>query len=261
MTLIVPRLGSLQLFDFEQNSIYQMHKGNIIMKKEWYAKTFIVASILTSSLLVVQGCKKSDDKAIKIIELSRQIAPLQIRRSGENIEIVTLIQAMAWHESHEQEHGGNATGAAATSAQEEMQDSPGHLCLGVSTGYQAIRYAVDELFPEGVVPEASDFDIKVSGPMDGVWDVMSLYTGKELKFDGEPQEMGLESFTFTARRISQDKSLLFCLRLGLIPEEFFALKNQGATCASPALGKVKQQALLNVLSAEPKDCFQVIGAN
>lgn len=232
------------------------------MKKEWYVKTLIVTLILTSSLLVVQGCKKSDDKATKIIELSRQIVPLQICRVGENIETITLNQAMAWHETHEHEHEHDTSEAATTSAQEEMQTSQSrhHLCLGVSTGYQAIRYAVDELFPESI-PEASDFDIKVSGPMDGVWNVMSLYTGRELKFDGQLQKMDIKSFTFTARRIPQNKSLIFRIRRGLIPEKFFALKNQGATCGNPALARVKQQALLNVLSAEPKDCFQIVDAN
>jgi len=229
-----------------------------MMNKEWYARNFVVALVLTSSFLFLPGCGKSgsesDGKSTKIKELSKQITPLQIRRSGENIETVTLNQAMAWHETHEHEHEhehGDDSPEAAT------QDSPSPLCLGVSTGYQAIRYAVDELFPEGV-PEVSDFNIKVSGPMDGVWDVMSLYTGKELKFDGEPQEMGLKSFIFTARRISQDKSLVFCLKQGLIPEEFFTLKNQGATCDNPALGKMKQQALLNILSAEPEDCFEAV---
>jgi len=225
------------------------------MKKELYVKTLIIALVLTICVLAVQGCKKSDDKATKIIELSRQIVPLQICRVGENIETITLNQAINWHEDHEHED-------AVAPVEEEAHGSQDHhhMCLGVVTGYQAIRYAVDELFPEGI-PEASDFDIKVSGPMDGVWDVMSLYTGRELKFDGELQEMDFKSFTFTARRFSQDKSLIFCIRQGLIPEKFFALKNQGATCGNPALGKVKQQALLNVLSAEPKDCFQIIGAN
>ena len=238
-----------------------------MMKREWHARNFVVALVLTGYFLVLPGCGKSesesDGKLTRIRELSEQIAPLQIRRpGGESIETVTLKQAMAWHESHEHEHGDESTEAATTSAHEEKQDSPGHhhLCLGVSTGYQAIRYAANELFPESI-PEASDFDIKVSGPMDGVWDVMSLYTGKELKFDGELRKMSLKSFTFTARRISQDKSFLFSLRSGLIPEEFFALKNRGATCGNPALGKVKQQALLNVLSAEPEDCFQIINAD
>jgi hypothetical protein len=129
--------------------------------------------------------------------------------------------------------------------------------LGVAVGYQAIRYAVGELFPDSV-PQASDVDIKVSGPMSGVWDVMSLYAGRELKFEGEPKKLGLASFTFTARRISQDRSLVFQLQPGIIPEAFFRLKNQGATCANPEVGNAKEQALLNVLSAEPKECFRLL---
>jgi len=231
------------------------------MKKEWYMKKIIGALVLTICLLVVEGCKKSDDKAIKIIELSRQIVPLQICRVGENIESITLNQAMNWHENHEHEQH-TLEKEAAVPVEEEIQTSQSHhhFCLGVLTGYQAIRYATDELFQEDI-PKASDFDIKVSGSMDGVWDVMSLYAGRELKFDGEPQKMDLESYTFTAKRISQDKSLIFRIRQGLIPEEFFVLKNQGATCSSPALRKIKEQALLNILFTEPKNCFQVVDAN
>ena len=92
--------------------------------------------------------------------------------------------------------------------------------------------------------------------MDGVWDVMSFYTGRELEFEGEPKELGLESFTFTAKRISKDKFIIFRIRQGLIPDEFFALKNQGATCSSSELRKVKKQALLNILSADAKGCFE-----
>ncbi|MCD4831840.1 MAG: hypothetical protein K8R02_08585 [Anaerohalosphaeraceae bacterium] len=237
-------------------------------RKKGYVRNFAVALVLTGCLLVLPGCGKSgnesDGKAAKIEKLSRQIAPLKVCKADENIETITLNQAMAWHESHEHDHDHehNAAETDSASAQEETHAShaPHHLCLGVSTGYQAIRFAAGELFPEGVA-NASDFDIKVSGPMDGVWDVMSLYTGRELEFDGKLKEMGLKSFTFTARRISQDKSIVFCLRSGMIPEEFFALKNQGATCGHQELGIVKRQALLNVLSAEPKDCFQIINAN
>jgi hypothetical protein len=222
------------------------------MKKEWYMKRIVVVLVLTSCLLVVDSCKKSDETGIKIIELSSQIAPLQTYRTGKNIETITLNQAMVWHEAHEK----NAPDATTTSTQEEI---PHHFCLGVAAGYQAIRYAVDELFLESV-PQASDFDIKVSGPMDGVWDIMSLYTGRELKFESEPKKLDLESFTFTAKRISKDKSLVFRLQQGMIPEKFFTLKNQGATCSNPDIRKVKQQALLNILSVEPKDCFRVVDA-
>ncbi|MCK4905109.1 hypothetical protein KAS42_02535 [bacterium] len=231
-----------------------------MMKKEWYMKTIVGVVALTICLLVAESCKKSDDKAVKIIELSRQIVPLQICRDEKNVETITLNQAMNWHENHEHEQH-KLEKETAIPSEEEIQTSQKHhhFCLGVLTGYQAIRYATDELFQEDV-PKTSDFDIKVSGSMNGVWDIMSFYTGRELKFEGDPKKINLESFTFTAKRISQNKFLVFRLQRGLIPKEFFELKNQGATCSSPALRKVKQQALLNILSAEPKDCFQVINA-
>ena len=236
------------------------------MKKKWSMKRFVVVLVLVSGFLFVSGCSKSgdesEDNSAKILELSRQIVPLQICRVGKKIETITLSQAMAWHESHEHEHGhghehDTAEEQTAGTVEEKIQTHQHHhhLCLGVVTGYQAIRYATGELFGEDV-PQASDFDIKVSGSMDGVWDVMSFYTGRELEFEGEPKELDLESFTFTAKRISKDKSIIFRIRRGLIPDEFFVLKNQGATCSSSELRTVKKQALLNILSADAKGCFE-----
>jgi hypothetical protein len=222
------------------------------MKKEWYLKCLVVVLVLTSCLLVVDGCKEADDKAVIITELISEKEPLQANRAEKGIETITLNQAMSWHETHE----NKVSDATTTSAQEK---APQHLCLGVAVGYQAIRYTVDELFPESI-PQASDFDIKVSGPMDGVWDIMSLYTGRDLKFESEPKKLDVESFTFTAKRISKGKSLVFRLRQGMIPRAFFTLKNQGKTCGNPDVRKVKQQALLNILSVEPKDCFRIVDA-
>lgn len=229
------------------------------MKKRC-APWFTIALALVICFLVVSGCKESqgepDGKSSEMHELVERIAPLQVRRVGDGIDTITLNQAMDWHESHEHKQD-TPEKQTAVSVEEKIQtpQSHHHLCLGVVTGYQAIRYAVDKLFPDEV-PEANDFDIKVSGSMDGVWDIMSFYTGRELMFDGEPKELDLKSFTFTARRISQDKSIIFRIRRGLIPDEFFVLKNHGATCSSPELRKVKKQALLNILSADVSECFE-----
>jgi formylmethanofuran dehydrogenase subunit E len=242
-------------------SIVKCVKGKTVMKKEFYLKTLIVTLMVGLCLISLNGCKKSSDKTVKTIELIVQIEPLKICRIGSDIETITLNQAMKWHESHEHEQH-TLEKETATTPEAEMQtpQEHQHFCLGVLTGYQAIRYATDKLFQDGI-PKASDFDIKVSGSMNGVWDVLSLYTGRELKFDGQPEKMGLESYTFTAKRIDQNKVLIFRLRQGLISEEFFKLKNQGATCSDPAIRKIKQQALLNILSTEPEKCFDIININ
>ena len=225
---------------------------NAVVKKEWTMRRIAVVLVLVTCLLAVQGCKETSGPTIDVSELVCQMEPLQVNRTDEGLKTITLAQAIAWHETHEvHEHDDSETTPAA------HEQSSQHVCLGVAVGYQAIRHAVGELFPEGV-PQISDFDIKVNGPMDGVWDVMSLYTGRELTFEGEPKKLDLASFAFTAKRLSQDKTLVFRLQPGIIPQAFFTLKNQGATCANPEVGKAKRQALLNVLSAEPKDCFQVV---
>jgi hypothetical protein len=233
------------------------------MKKEWTMRSVVVL-ISTLCLLPLTGCDEAEDTGVNLAALIGQMEPLQVDRGAEKgIETVTLKQALAAHEGHghehehqhehEHEHQHGVSNTAA-SAQDQV---PQHVCLGVAVGYQAIRYAVGELFPDSV-PQPSNVDIKVSGAMSGVWNVMSLYAGRELKFEGEAKKLGLESFTFTAREISTDKSLVFQLQPGVIPEAFFRLKNQGATCANPEVGKAKEQALLNVLSAEPKECFRLL---
>lgn len=230
------------------------------MKKEWAVKIIISVSVSTTCFLGINGCKKSDDGEAKVIELSRQVAPLQVCRADKNIKTITLTQAMDWHESHELEYQMPDEEVVESIAGESQTIQPHHFCLGVVIGYKAIRYATNELFQEDI-PNASDFDIKVNGPMDGIWDVMNLYTGKNLRFGGELQKIDLTNYAFTAERFSLDKSFTFRLREGLIPEEFFVLKNQGATCGNPRLREVKQRALLNILSAEPEICFQAIDTN
>ncbi len=224
------------------------------MKNTWYVKNFAVVLVFTSLILVLAGCDKPDneysDRAAKISELSNQIAPLKVYKNSQAIATITLLQSMAWHEAHD-DHDHDDTETTASAEAESH-----HFCLGVAIGYQAIRYATSDLFPQEV-PNSSDFDIKISGSMDGVWDMLSFYTGRDLRFKGEPTKLDLESYIFTARRISKDKSLVFCLRSGLIPEKFFVLKNQGATCSHRELGKLKQQALLNILSSSPADCFEL----
>ena len=126
---------------------------------------------------------------------------------------------------------------------------------GVATGYQAIRYATGLLFPDKV-PDASDFEIAASGPMRGLGDVLDLYAGPELERPRGGGEVSLQSFTFTARRVSTGRSMSFRLREGLIPQEFFALKNQGLGCDHPDVKRLKERAARKVLSMPPGACFE-----
>lgn len=241
------------------------------MKNVWYVLLSITIFTLPITFLVLPGCSKSgtesDSKSTEIYKLSAQIVPLQIRRYGGVIETITLSHAMDWHhhrehKQHNKSHSKTFPELSDTTAKEEPHgsDSRHPLCLGVLTGYQAIRYAVDGLFGREI-PDVNDFDIRVNGPMEGVWDVINLYTGRKLNFDGKLQKMDLQSFTFTAKRESTDQLITFRIRPGLIPKEFFELKNQGATCSDDDLKKVKQKALLSILSIEPNDCFQIVGSS
>jgi len=208
-------------------------------------------AILIIGCVVLQGCKKTEDKSAEINVLIEQMKPLQVCGESNEVETITVRQAMAFHENHEHSHDASEDANATANASHSN-----HICLGVLIGCKAIGYAAEQLYGNEI-PKAADFEITVKGSMDGVWDVMSLYTGRELEFAGEETELNLQSYTFTAKRISSGKSVTFCVRSGIIPDGFFAVKNQGATCSNAELRNVKQQALLNILSAENQNCFEL----
>lgn len=228
------------------------------MKKRRSMLRCIVALTLTSYFLAVPGCLKSaggpNSKSATDRQLIKQVAPLQVRRPGGPVETITLAEALRHHDEHE-----HPTTAQNTQNTDSLQTRHPRqkLCLGVVTGYAAIRYAVDRLFPDSV-PEASDFDIMAMGPMDGTWEVFELYTGRELNRYHSEEALHLRSFGFVAKRISTDRWIAFRLRAGLIPETFFELKKQGAACSDPRLEETKKQGIINMLSIGPDKCFQAI---
>jgi hypothetical protein len=174
--------------------------------------------------------------------------PLSLRRTGGTIERITFADAMAWHHSHEEPHAGQSH------AEHEEEDHEGGLCAGVAAGYQAIRYATGLLFPDEI-PQGSDFEMTATGPMRGLWDMLELYAGRELERPEGGDELSLQSFTFTARRVSTGERVSFHLREGLIPPEFFALKNRGLSCDHPDVKRLKAQAARTILSRAPEACF------
>jgi hypothetical protein len=213
-------------------------------------KTLLKALIICLAI-TLQGCKNTTDNSAKLNDLINQQKPLLVYNDNGDLTTITINQAMAFHENHEHTQSDSESSHSSQSS---------HICMGVIVGYQAIQYAVAELFADDP-PKPADINISVNGSMDGVWDVMSLYTSRELKFEGEETELNLKSYTFTATRISDNKSIKFCLRSGLVPDEFFAVKNQGANGSDAELRKIKQLALQNILSAGHQNCFEVVKNN
>lgn len=206
----------------------------------------LIAVMLLAGLC---GCSKKQPASEEISILLSQMKPLRVREN-ETVRTITLDQAIAWHEDREHSHED--------AEQDGTQSRHSHsVCLGVLAGFQAIHYAHQNLYA-GQVPSAADFSLEVTGPMDGVWDVISLYSGKDLSFDGEMKPMDINSFTFTAHSESQDRTIRFRLKDEIIPTEFFILKNQGATCGDPEIGKIKQQILLSLLNRKSGECFAAI---
>jgi hypothetical protein len=209
--------------------------------------TIIAALCLLTGVLGQAGCSRSSD----VKALSNRVEPLRVCRPDGDVESITIAEAMAYHHAHEDHDTHTATGDHSETQHED------EICVGVATGYQAIRYAAGILFP-GETPKASDVELSVAATMAGLWDIMDLYAGRELTRPSVKQEtMSLESFVFTARRVSTGKTLVFRLREGLIAPEFFELKNRGVSCDDDALTTLKKRAALKVLSAPPPECFEM----
>ena len=226
------------------------------MRKTRIATLTIIAALVATGFILTQpGCGGASD----VQKISAKTEPLRVRRSGGKIESITFAKAMDYHHEHE-DHGGTVTSATPKkTSKAEPEDDHDHddgLCVGIATGYQAIRYAAGALFP-GETPSDADFELSVAGAMRGVWDVMKFYTGRELtKPKKKAKGMSLKSFTFKARRISTGKTLTFRLRSGFIPAEFFAMKNRGVSCGDEALEALKKQAARKILSSSPQECFE-----
>jgi len=217
--------------------------------------TRAAALILAGWALTQPGCTNPAE----VQQLSAQTEPLRVRRPGGKVQAITFAQAMDWHHQHEdKDHTVTVTSATPkkSSKAEREEDHDDGLCVGVATGYQAIRYTGARLFPNET-PNEKDFQLSVAGNMRGVWDVLKLYAGRELtKPKKKAKKMSLKSFIFTAKRISTGKTLTFRLCPGLIPTEFFALKNRGVSCGDDALEALKKQATRKVLSTPPAECFE-----
>ena len=224
------------------------------MRKTRIATLTIIAALVATGFVLTQpGCRSASD----VQKISAKTEPLRVRRSGGKVETITFAQAMDYHHAHE-DHAGTVTSATPkkSSKAEPEDDHDDGLCVGIATGYQAIRYTAGALFPDET-PSDADFELSVAGAMRGVWDVMKFYTGRELaKPKKKAKGMSLKSFTFKARRISTGKTLTFRLRAGLIPTEFFAMKNRGVSCGDEALEALKKQAARKILSITPQECFE-----
>ncbi|RPI58476.1 MAG: hypothetical protein EHM48_10110 [Planctomycetaceae bacterium] len=209
--------------------------------------TAVTVAILVMALLAQFGCSSTRSNT----EALPQVDPLQVRRANGVVQDIRIADAMAYHHRHE-DH--------ADTPSSDEQDHEHELCIGVVSGYQAIRFAGARLFPNGT-PDASDIELSARGGMPGVWDVFELYTGREMvrpaRQVGTPS-ISPASFTFEAKQISTDQSISFRLREGLIPARFYELKAQGMGCDVPEVNEVKSRAARLILNTPPTDCFDLL---
>ena len=99
----------------------------------------------------------------------------------------------------------------------DLAINPVGLCFGVTTGYLALEYAIQELYGDDI-PECNNFTISTKTKMGGVWDTWDLYFGKRLS--RENAEFGIvpKAYVFTAERLSDGHKLIFAYSKSLAEE-------------------------------------------
>jgi hypothetical protein len=155
--------------------------------------------------------------------------PLRFKKTNGVIQTTHILQAYQYHHQSGMRH-------ILTMIEEKKKDgkwvdfsiNPVGLCLGVTTGYLALEYAIHELYGDDV-PDSHDFTIGAKTTMGGVWDTWDLYFGKRLS--REEAEFGItpKAYVFTAERLSNGHKIVFAYSKSLAEE----IEHLGAAKKTP----------------------------
>lgn len=85
---------------------------------------------------------------------------------------------------------------------------PVSICLGITSGYLAMDFALRELYGEET-PVMGDFRIETEAKMDGIWNAFDLILGSRLSRESAADSPSPEAFVFTAERLSDGKKIVF----------------------------------------------------
>jgi hypothetical protein len=135
--------------------------------------------------------------------------PLLLKNANGVIQTLHIMQGFQYHnQSGMRDILAMVEEKKAAGKKVEMAINPVGLCLGVTTGYLALEYAIRELYGDNV-PEATNFVISTKTTMGGVWDMWDLCFGKRLS--REEAEFGIapKAYVFTAERLSNGHKIVF----------------------------------------------------
>ena len=155
--------------------------------------------------------------------------PLQLKNSDGSVQGLEIMQGFQYH--NQSNMGAILTMVKARKAagkKIEMAINPVGLCLGVTTGYLALEYAIQELYGDEV-PENDDFTIGTKTKMGGVWDTWDLYFGKRLSRKSAEFGIAPKAYVFTAERLSNGHKVVFAYSTSLAED----IKHLGAAKQTP----------------------------
>jgi hypothetical protein len=155
--------------------------------------------------------------------------PLRLKNANGIIQALDIMQGFQYHN----QSGMRAILAMveekkAAGKKVEMAINPVGLCLGVTTGYLALEYAIQELYSDEV-PESHEFTISTKTQMGGVWDTWDLYFGHRLSREAAEFGIAPKAYVFTAERPSNGHKIVFAYSKSLAED----IKHLGAAKKTP----------------------------
>ncbi|PID57622.1 hypothetical protein CSB45_07295 [candidate division KSB3 bacterium] len=150
-------------------------------------------------------------------DASGVVRPLRIQESYQYHHLSGMKQIMAMLEKKK-----------AAGKQVDIAIRPVGLCLGVTTGYLALEFAIRELYGDEV-PEVQDFVMSTKTKMGGVWDTWDLYFGRRLAREDAEFGIAPKAYVFTAEQPSNGHKVIFTYNQSLAED----IKHLGAAKKSP----------------------------
>lgn len=183
--------------------------------------------------------------------------PLLLKNANQVIQATHIMQGYQYHH----QSGMRSILAMVEEKREagkkvDLAINPVGLCFGVTTGYLALEYAIQELYGDET-PSVNDFRISTKTKMGGVWDTWDLYFGKRLS--REDAEFGIvpKAYVFTAERLSNGHKIVFTYSKTLNEE----ITHLGAAKKSPEkfskgeFQKIKKSLITTLLTRRAENDF------
>ena len=144
--------------------------------------------------------------------------PLLLKNSNGIIQTLDIMQGFQYHnQSNMGKILAMVEAKKAAGKKVEMAINPVGLCLGVTTGYLALEYAIRELYGDEI-PECGDFTISTQTTMGGVWDTWDSYFGHRLSRENAKFGIVPKAYMFTAERLSNGHKIVFSYSQSLAEE-------------------------------------------